>query len=99
MTETNLFLSNAAKLRELHDAIHTTLQHRGENPAAWEEACRRFHVEYDSLAFPGGLEKAFSQLKAGDPGMIEMVVQFLEADPYFFRSGYHKEAFIKHLCQ
>jgi hypothetical protein len=28
-----------------------------------------------------------------------MAVRFLEADPYFFRSGYHKEHFIKHLCR
>jgi len=98
----NVFESNAAKLKELHDAIYAALKRRSESPACravWQEACRRFHSEYDSLAFPGGLDKAFSQLKAGDPTTIEMVVRFLEADPYFFRSGYHKEYFIKHLCR
>ena len=98
----NLFASNAAKLTDLHDAIHTTLRRRGESPACravWEEACRRFHAEYDSLAFPGGLGRAFSQVEAGDPTTIEMAVQFLEADPYFYRSGYHKVDFIKHLCK
>jgi len=83
----NVFESNAAKLKELHDAIYAALKRRSESPACravWQEACRRFHSEYDSLAFPGGLDKAFSQLKAGDPTTIEMVVRFLEADPYFF---------------
>ena len=31
--------------------------------------------------------------------MVELAVRFLEADPYFLRSGYHKERFIKHLCR
>ena len=68
-----------------------------------EEVCRSFHAEYDAQAFPGGLGKAFSQREAGDPIVIEMEVQFLEADPYFFRyffrSGYHKVDFIPHLCR
>jgi hypothetical protein len=98
----NVFESNAAKLKDLHEAIHTALARRSESPACravWEDACRRFHAEYDSLAFPGGLARAFSQLEAGDPTAIEMAVRFLEADPYFFRSGYHKADFIKHLCR
>ena len=97
-----MFEANAAKLKDLHDAIHTALRRRSESPACravWQEACRRFHSEYDSLAFPGGLGKAFSLMEAGDPTTIEMVVGFLEADPYFVRSGYHKEVFIKHLCR
>jgi hypothetical protein len=98
----NVFEANAAKLKDLHEAIHTALARRSESldrRAVWEDACRRFHTEYDSLAFPGGLGRAFSQLEAGDPTVIEMAVRFLEADPYFFRSGYLKEDFIKHLCR
>jgi hypothetical protein len=98
----NVFESNAAKLKDLHEAIHTALARRSESPArraVWEDACRRFHAEYASLAFPGGLARAFSQLEAGDPTAIAMAVRFLEADLYFFRSGYHKEDFIKHLCK
>lgn len=83
----------------LASAIHVTLKHRNENYPAWEAACRRFHAEYDSLAFPGGLSQAFARLGAGDPEIIEQVVQFLEADPYYFRSGYHKVEMIKQLCR
>ena len=102
MNSPNVFASNAAKLNELNDAIHAALKRRNESQACravWEEACRSFHAECDYLAFPGGLGKAFSQLQAGDPTTIELAVRFLEADPYFFRSGYHKERLIKHLCR
>jgi len=102
VSDPNIFAANAAKLNELHDAIHSALKHRDENPAGhavWEEACRRFHLEYDALAFPGGLAKAFSQLELGDPTTLELAVRFLEVNPHFFRSGYHKVDFIKHLCR
>jgi hypothetical protein len=102
MTGPNIFVANATKLNELHDAIHAALRHRDDSPEGrkvWENACRRFHSEYDSLAFPGGLANAFARLDNGDSEGVEMVVQFLEADPYFFRSGYHKEDLIKRLCR
>ncbi|HEV2714654.1 MAG TPA: hypothetical protein VGU64_05275 [Terriglobales bacterium] len=102
MDAENVFQSNAAELRELHDAITITFKRRQGGPEprrAWQEACRRFHEGFDSLAFPGGLGRAWSLLRSGDPGTIEMVTQLLEADPYFFRSGYLKEDFIKQLCR
>jgi hypothetical protein len=40
-----------------------------------------------------------SLLAKKDAGTIEMVVRFLEADPWFFRSGYLKADMIKHLRQ
>lgn len=99
VVEINIFLTNAARLRELHDAIHSALRRRSEDFASWEKACRRFHAEYDSLAFPGGIATAFEKLEARDPGTIEQVVQFLEADPFYFRSGYHKVDMIRSLCR
>ena len=95
----NIFLSNANKLRELHEAIRVTFDRRSEDYAAWEQACSRFYREYDALAFPGGIEKAFQQLEAGDPETVELVIEFLEADPIYFRSGYHKVDMIRQLCR
>ncbi|HEY6371667.1 MAG TPA: hypothetical protein VIX37_13895 [Candidatus Sulfotelmatobacter sp.] len=97
----NVFESNTAKLKDLHEAIHTTLARRSESPArraVGEDACRRFHAEYDSLAFPGGLARAFSQLEAGDPTAIEMAVRFSKL--ILTSSGrVITEDFIKHLCK
>ncbi len=96
----NVFESNAAQLRDLHAAIKNTFARRNDGESqweAWEEACQRFHTSYDALAFPGGIGKAMSLLEKSDPSTIEMVVRFLEADPWFFRSGYLKADMLKHL--
>ena len=89
----NIFVVNATELEKLHDRVHETARHRGEGPqqkASWQEACRSFFASYDKLAFPGGLSQEFDLLRVGDPSAIEMAVQFLEANPWYFRSGYHK---------
>ena len=89
---TNIFLENAEILHNMWRRI------KGDR-SAWKpkeniphaELCRQFHASFDSLAFPGGLEKELSELKEHDPEAIELAIQFLEADPWFFWSGYIKE--------
>ena len=54
-------------------------------------------AKYDQLAFPGGLTKQFELLEAGDPEAIEMAVRYLEADPWYFRSGYYKADMLRFL--
>jgi hypothetical protein len=96
----NVFESNAARLRELHAAIHTTCKKRDQGVRqrqAWEAACRSFHESFNRLAFPGGLGEAMQSLKAGNPASVEMAVRFLEADPRFFRSGYIKADLIRYV--
>jgi hypothetical protein len=98
----NVFESNAARLRDLHAAMKTAYKKRQEGArqlGAWEAACRTFHESFDRLAFPGGLGNAMHSQRAGDPDTLEMAVRFLEADPLFFRSGYIKADLIKHLRQ
>ena len=83
--------TNASRLRELHRKVHETFEHRSESKKAlkiWEDACRRFHSEYDSLAFPGGLNKGLGKIKAGDLQTIEIALNYLENTPYCFRSQY-----------
>ena len=92
--------ANAARLRELHDAVHETFRtctESNESRQRWREACSRFHDEYDALAYPGGLAEGIERLRAHDSDAIDIAVQFLEVDPYFFRSGYIKAELLRHL--
>jgi hypothetical protein len=102
MTTAELIQYHAAKLRDLHEAVHSTYRARGDNTSRWEkwkEACRQFHESYDQLAFPGGITEGMRRLATPDPAAIESVVQFLEVDPFFFRSGYIKEDLLERLRQ
>lgn len=49
------------------------------------------------LAYPGGLTTGFAALDQGEPHGIELAVEFLESDPWFFRSGYIKADLIRKL--
>src|SRR5262245_27760110 len=84
----------AARLRELHEAIHRTYRDRSDE---WRRTCAEFHRSYDELAFPGGLDRSLKELKAGDAFAVELAVTFLEVDAMFFRSGYIKEELIQRL--
>lgn len=96
----NVFEANAAELEKLQVQVDKTFRERGKGPkhkAAWEEATQAFHAAYDRLAFPGGISREFELLKLGDSAAIEMAIQFLEANPWSFRSGYHKADILKML--
>lgn len=87
----HLIAAGAAEAARLHGRIHETFRSRDDGPRqreAWVSACAEFHSRYDSLAFPGGYEGAVERLLAGDAYTVEATVCFLEAKPYFHRSGY-----------
>ena len=56
---------------------------------AWQKACQAFHDEFLLRSFPGGYD-AIASIREGDGTAIETALQFLEVDPWFFRSGYIK---------
>lgn len=96
----NIFHTNAAELERLREQVDKRFRKRGESAestAAWKEAARAFHLDYDRLAFPGGLSREFELLRLGDPTAIEMAIRYLEANPWYFRSGYYKADFLKML--
>jgi hypothetical protein len=85
----------AKQLRDLHEAVlryyATYRQSRSDSDLqAWKRATSEYHARYEHLAFPGGLDKIFSGLSAGELVAINNGITFLEADPWFFRSGYLK---------
>jgi len=94
----NVFESSAAELEKLNQRVLELSRRRRESPettAAWREAAQTFHANYDRLAFPGGLAREFERLRNGDQEAIELAVQYLEANPWYFRSGYHKAEILK----
>ena len=84
-------LENAAKIQKLYAAIESTAKNKKTAPKPWEKATQDFHNAYDSLAFPGGLKNSLQLLKEQDPQTVQSAIDFLQADPYFHRSGYIKE--------
>ena len=86
----------AKKLRDLHQAIKQAYD-KDTHGEAHKHACAAFNEQFDQLAFPGGLEQAFSQLKNHNSSILPIALEFLQADPYFHRSGYTKEEILHHL--
>lgn len=84
-------LKNAEEINRLKKAINDTFKHRKTDEQAWHRATQEFHAAYDRLAFPGGLEEGLERLKQHDLSTVELAVIYLEANPYYFRSGYNKE--------
>lgn len=62
----------------------------------WENAAQTVH-DAIGAAYPPGFWDAYLQVKAKDPAGLEHAVRFLEADPWFHRSGYIKSALLRYL--
>lgn len=83
----------SATLDALNKRIHETVRTRDRGPnerERWSRACEEFHRRYPTLFYPGG-DKSLDALKSHDIGSIADALDFLDADPMHFRSGYTKE--------
>lgn len=73
--------------------IGETVKRRGESRAAWDEwkkATAAFHT-YEHPVFLLWQVEILASIRAGERNSVEGALAFLEADPFFFRSGYLKE--------
>jgi hypothetical protein len=65
-----------------------------ERAEAVEKARKAGHVGHFhallELAYPPDFWEAYEALREGDASSIDVAIEFLEADPIFFRSGYVK---------
>jgi hypothetical protein len=80
---------HAARLRAMNEEVHRTFRIRPGGPQH-HAASKAFLDGFDTLAFPGGLQRGLERLKEHDPEAIEMAIQFLKEGPWFFRSGYSR---------
>jgi hypothetical protein len=88
-----LILDASAKLEALHRRIDETVRARDRSAAdreRWSEACSEFHRLYPTLFYPGGDESLYA-LKRHETEAIETALDFLDADPKHYCSGYTKE--------
>ena len=88
------FDENARRLRELNAELHRAAREKHGGPRH-RAALDAWHHQYDALAFPGGLEKGLARLNTYEIAAVEQWLRFLEADPYFFRSGYTKQKVLR----
>jgi len=83
----------SARLDSLHKRIEETSRtrnHGAEEREQWSRACAQFHLMYPDLFYPGG-DAGLDALKLYEPSAIQVAIDFLDADPKHFRSGYTKE--------
>jgi hypothetical protein len=93
MDRTAQILKDSAALNALNRQIDESFKLRDKSPEGrelWSAACKRFHVAFDNLFFPGG-SATLLKVKAFDSSAIQVAIDFLVADPVHFRSGYIKE--------
>ncbi len=85
------WLDSAAELRRADQDLHRLALARDTGATAWrawEEAATRSKELVQRFYAP--LETAMPSLRRGEPPAVAAALDFLEADPWCFRSGYMK---------
>jgi hypothetical protein len=84
----------------LHDAarLPERRKEKSDDHETWRKCIDLFN-RCLSEAFPAGFWNDFERLKKGDTSGLETAIRFLEADPWFFRSGYLKADLIRFICR
>lgn len=92
----------SAEVRD--DTIRWLLARTPAETAYWEKRkSSDFEAEHEryrrarNRLFTPEFESAVTRLRGGDASGIEHVIAFIEADPWFFHSGYLKQKFARYL--
>ncbi|MBN2470348.1 MAG: hypothetical protein JXN59_06455 [Anaerolineae bacterium] len=91
--------AHAEAVQEAHRAVHEAYRAYRARPgdralkAAWEAAAARFHRTLTE--YPAAFWQDLNHLTAGDANVLPSMLAFLEADPWYFRSGYAKTRVLK----
>jgi hypothetical protein len=107
MSQRNAWEARAARLKEASEANNRAAdrRRRGQDGkwdtshptyAAWEATVEAFWAAARAT-YPPGFWNAYEDLKAGGQSGVETAIEFLEADPICFRSGYLKSDILKFL--
>lgn len=94
----SLIRTEAEEIEHLREKIHTTFPLRDRHKKGyeeWHQACKAFH-SYQSRLWPY-LDRVYKEPSYTDTELQEFVLTFLEIDPWFFRSGYHKEEMLRRI--
>jgi len=94
------YAARAQQVQEAHRLNSTASELRfrpPHAPEAWElhELTAARFWEAIEAAYPPGFGHDAARLHAGDAAGLESTFAFLEADPFFFRTGYLKAALIR----
>ena len=90
--------SNSKEITRLRDRATQAGTDRDVSPEhreKWQSAWDEFGEKYDALAFLGGESTARQRMRSGDVDAIEYALCFIEIRPYFFRSGYMYNHFLR----
>jgi hypothetical protein len=85
------WLNSADELRRAHQEVDRLALTRDTGEAAlraWEHSAVRFNELVQQFYAP--LKTAMPSLRRGEPPAVDAALDFLEADPWCFRSGYMK---------
>jgi hypothetical protein len=95
------FAERAAEVEAAHKLVLATFEEKrrlGSEMAErrWHAASRQYNAALEN-AYPAGFADAMRDLKRGDTFGLDLAIEFLEADPMFFRSGYMREDVLRYV--
>ena len=91
VTDAHWLYNEAFRLRKILSVVP-------ELAEVTREAHRLWYAAIDA-AYPPGFDQDAARLHAGDAAGLEGSLAFLEADPFFYRTGYIKAKMIRHITR